>query len=87
MQKYEILYLPTQINIEPRKYFDLIDSDVQIIIQRGKNKSYKLVPVLETETLMTETEFYAKIDKSIKQAENGQVTRIAKEDFKKFLGL
>jgi antitoxin YefM len=70
-----------------KRYFDLIDSDEQIIIQRGKNKSYRLIPVLEKETLMTEPEFYAKIDKSIEQVKNGQVTRIAKEDFKKFLGL
>lgn len=70
-----------------KKYFDLIDADGQIIVQRGKNKSYKLVPVLEDDTLMTETEFYAKIDKSIEQVKNGQVTRIAKEDLKSFLGL
>ncbi|ENA1802960.1 prevent-host-death protein [Flavobacterium psychrophilum] len=70
-----------------KKYFDLIDTNEQVIVQRGKNKSYKLVPVLEDDTLMTEAEFYAKIDKSIEQAKNGQVTRIAKEDLKDFLGL
>ncbi|ELY2018460.1 prevent-host-death protein [Flavobacterium psychrophilum] len=70
-----------------KKYFDLIDTNEQVIVQRGKNKSYKLVPVLEDDTLMTEAEFYAKIDKSIEQVKNGQVTRIAKEDLKSFLGL
>jgi PHD/YefM family antitoxin component YafN of YafNO toxin-antitoxin module len=70
-----------------KKYFDLIDKDEQIVVQRGKNKSYKLVPVLEKETLMTEAEFYARIDKGIQQFEEGKFTRIAKEDFKTFLGL
>ena len=71
-----------------KKYFDLIDGNEQIIVQRGKNKSYKLVPVGEDETLMTETEFYSKIEKSIKQAKNGKVTRFdGLEGFKKFLEL
>ncbi|ROO15061.1 prevent-host-death protein, partial [Flavobacterium psychrophilum] len=34
-----------------KKYFDLIDTNEQVIVQRGKNKSYKLVPVLEDDTL------------------------------------
>jgi PHD/YefM family antitoxin component YafN of YafNO toxin-antitoxin module len=71
-----------------KRYFDLIDSDGQIIIQRGKNKSYRLIPVLEKETLMTEADFYAKIDKSIQQAKEGKVTRFENLDaFKEFLGL
>jgi hypothetical protein len=44
-----------------KKYFDLIDDNEQVIVQRGKNKSYKLVPIMQDESLMTETEFYAKL--------------------------
>jgi antitoxin YefM len=71
-----------------KKYFDLIDSNEQVIVQRGKNKSYKLVPIKEDETLMTESEFYAKIDVSIKQAQEGNVQEIKNvQDFKTLLGL
>jgi len=35
---------------------------------------------------MTEDEFYAKIDKSIAQAEQGQARIISKEEQKKYLG-
>jgi len=70
-----------------KKYFDLIDNDEQIIVQRGKNKSYKLVPVVQNDTLMTEEEFYAKIDKGIQQAKEGKVVRVSKEELKSFLGL
>ena len=71
-----------------KKYFDLIDSNEQVIVQRGKNQSYKLVPIVREETLLTEAEFYAKIEKSIKQAENGNVTRFdGLDSFKNFLGL
>jgi len=71
-----------------KKYFDLIDANEQVIIQRGKNNSYKLVPIIEDETLMTDGEFYAKIDLSIKQAQEGNIEEIKNvQDFKMLLGL
>jgi antitoxin YefM len=71
-----------------KKYFDLIDSNEQVIVQRGKNKSYKLVPIKEDEALMTEEEFFTKIDLSIKQAKEGNVKAIKNvQDFKTLLGL
>ena len=71
-----------------KKYFDLIDDNEQVIVQRGKNKSYKLVPIMEDESLMTEAEFYAKIDRSLKQAQEGNVQEIKNiQDFKSLLGL
>ncbi|MFV8354284.1 prevent-host-death protein [Flavobacterium sp. XS2P14] len=71
-----------------KKYFDLIDDNEQVIVQRGKNKSYKLVPIMQDESLMTETEFYAKIDRALKQAEEGKVLEIkSAQEFKSFLGL
>lgn len=71
-----------------KKYFDLIDDNEQVIVQRGKNKSYKLVPIMEGETLMTEAEFYAKIDLSVKQAQEGNVQEIKNvQDFKTLIGL
>lgn len=41
----------------------------------------------DDDTLMTEAEFYAKIDRSIKQAEEGNVKILTKEQQKEFLGL
>ena len=71
-----------------KKYFDLIDANEQVIVQRGKNKSYKLVPIMEEETLMTEGEFYTKINRSIKQAQEGNIEEIKNvQDFKMLLGL
>jgi antitoxin YefM len=71
-----------------KKYFDLIDANEQVIVQRGKNKSYKLIPIMEEETLMTEGEFYAKINRSIKQAQEGNVKEVKNaQDFKTLLGL
>ena len=71
-----------------KKYFDLADNNEQVIVQRGKSKSYKLVPIIEGETLMSEQEFLAKIDESIKQFKEGKVTRVdSLQDFEKLLDL
>ena len=43
-------------------YFDRVDKGEEIFIQRKKNKSYKIVPVTEDDTLMSKEEFFAKID-------------------------
>jgi len=39
------------------------------------------------DTLLTEEEFFAKIDHSIQQAEEGKVKTLTKEKQKEFLGL
>ncbi|SDY06019.1 prevent-host-death protein [Flavobacterium degerlachei] len=71
-----------------KKYFDLIDKNEQVIVQRGKNQSYKLVAVQREETLLTEAEFYAKINHSLKESQQGKITEIkSSEDFKTLLGL
>lgn len=86
--KFMIIISSREFRDHQKKYFDLIDKDEQIIVQRGKNKSYKLIPVVENETLMTEAEFYAKIDRSIKQSREGKTKRVdSLQDFEKLLGL
>lgn len=71
-----------------KKYFDLIDQNEQVIVQRGKNQSYKLIAVQREETLLTEAEFYAKINHALQESEQGKITEIkSSEDFKTLLGL
>lgn len=41
----------------------------------------------EEETLLSENEFIAKIDKSILQADSGKTKKLTKDQQKKFLGL
>jgi hypothetical protein len=61
----------------PRSYFDKIDSGVDILIQRGKSRSYKIVPVgkvegEEDDSLMTKEAFFAKIERAKAQYERGE---------------
>lgn len=70
-----------------KKYFDSVDNGEQVIVQRGKNRSYRLIPVASKDVCMTEEEFYEKIDRSIRQAKEGKVLRIStNDDLKKCLG-
>lgn len=39
------------------------------------------------DSLLTEDEFYAKIDKSVEQAEKGQIKKLSKNKQKELLGL
>ncbi|MDR1370053.1 MAG: prevent-host-death protein [Dysgonamonadaceae bacterium] len=67
-------------------YFNKIDEGVEILIQRGKNRSYKIIPIPNDGTLMSEEEFFAKIDRSVQQAKEGKVTKIkSAEELRKFL--
>jgi len=48
-----------------KKYFDLLDSNVQIVVQHGKDKAYLLTPLFDADSLSTNPELLERI----KQAE------------------
>lgn len=69
-------------------YLDKVDSGEQVVIHRKKNKSYKLVPLTKENPLMTEDEFFAKIDHALQQAKDGKTKRISDPiEIEKLLGL
>jgi antitoxin YefM len=71
-----------------KKYFDLVDHDEQVIIQRGKDKSYILSPLTEIDRMSTNPELIAKVLKAEKEIAKGNVINLSsKEDIKEFLGL
>ena len=59
-----------------KSYLDKIDSGMEVLIQRGKRKSYKIVPVSDDDTLMSKEDFFAKIDRSLQEAKEGKVTTV-----------
>jgi antitoxin (DNA-binding transcriptional repressor) of toxin-antitoxin stability system len=68
-----------------KSYLDQVDAGAEILIRRGKTRSYKVVPVTEDDTLMSKEEYFAKIDRSLKQAEKGKVIAIrSAEEMKAF---
>ncbi len=51
-------------------YFDRIDKGEQIIVQRGKDKSYKLMPIGDNDVLLTEQSL-KKLFTSLEEIKNG----------------
>jgi antitoxin YefM len=71
-----------------KKYFDLVDQNEQVIVQRGKRKSYMLSPLSEIDRMSTNPELIAKIKKAEEEIAAGNVVTInSSEDIKTFLGL
>lgn len=70
-----------------KMYFDLVDKDEQVIVQRGKNKAYTLTPITDTDRYFSDPEIIKQIKHSMKQAEQGKVTRVEKKDISSLLGL
>ncbi len=70
-----------------KKYFDLIDQKEQIIVQRGKNKSYVLIPIDEKVKYIVEQEITDRLDHSIGEAKRGELTSVKREDIANLLGL
>lgn len=72
-----------------KKYFELVDQNEQVVVQRAKNKAYALVPIRESDRYFSDPSVIAHLNESLTQADNQQfVTSLeSKEDIKKYLGL
>ena len=55
-----------------RSYLDRIDNGIDILIQRGRNKSYKVSQITHDDTLLSKEDFFAKLDKAIKNIKEGK---------------
>lgn len=54
------------------KYFDMVKKGIDVIIKSRDRGSFKIIPIKKDDSLMSEEEFFAKLDKSMKQIENGE---------------
>ena len=61
-----------------KSYLDKVDNGTELIIQRSKNRSYKVIPVEEDDTLMTKEEFFARVEAARK--ETGGIVLKTEED-------
>jgi prevent-host-death family protein len=69
------------------EYFEKVDKGAQIIVQRGKNKAYKLVSINEDD-LFFNTEMLEKLKSSLSEIKKGQVKNISTaSEIKDLLGL
>jgi antitoxin (DNA-binding transcriptional repressor) of toxin-antitoxin stability system len=67
-------------------YLNKVDDGIEILIQRRKNKSYKIVAVANDDTLINKEEFFAKIDRALEEVRQGKATKIkSKKELTSFL--
>ncbi len=59
-----------------KKYFDLVDSDEQVIVQRGKTKAYILTSISETDRLSRDKELIQMVAEAEKEYAEGKSVRI-----------
>ncbi len=70
-----------------KMYFERADQGEQIIVQRGKDRSYALTPIGEDD-LYFNTEMVKRIKESIGQVEAGKTTKVTTpEQINDLLGL
>ena len=63
-----------------KSYLDKIDAGIEILIQRGKTKSYKIVPVTDDDTLMSKEAFFAKLDRAEQSIKEGKGKTVHSQD-------
>jgi antitoxin (DNA-binding transcriptional repressor) of toxin-antitoxin stability system len=69
-----------------KNYLDRIDAGAQVFIQRGKDRRYAVSAVKKDDALMTEEEFFAKIDRAKEQVRQGKCTTVrSKEELLEYL--
>lgn len=70
-----------------KSYLDKIDQGLEVLIQRGKNKTYKIVPVNEDDTVISKEEFYSIIEEGFQDIEQGKTRRYTLDEIRKKMGL
>jgi K+/H+ antiporter YhaU regulatory subunit KhtT len=62
-----------------KDFFDLADRGEKVIIRRGKKQAYLLTPV-DDEDINFTSEMLDKINRSIKQVQEGMITKVETEE-------
>ena len=70
-----------------KSYLDKVDTGTEILIQRRKNKSYKIVPITEDDTLMSKEEYFAKFERGLLSIKEGKGKKMTIEQVNELLGI
>jgi PHD/YefM family antitoxin component YafN of YafNO toxin-antitoxin module len=70
-----------------RNYLDQIDSGTEILIQRRKNKAYKIVSVTDDDTLMSKEQLDAIIERGLQDIKEGKTKRYTLEELRIKMGI
>jgi hypothetical protein len=68
-----------QFRNKQKDFFDLADKGEKVLIRRGKKQAYLLTPVDDEDIYFTPA-MLDKIDESIRQVQEGKVTKVETEE-------
>ncbi len=63
-----------------KMYLDLVDQNEQVIVQRGKNKAYRLTAISDLDRFAEEPIIKNRLAQSISQADSRDITSLKRED-------
>ncbi len=63
-----------------KMYLDLVDQNEQVIVQRGKNKAYRLTAISDLDRFVEEPIIKNRLAQSISQADSRGITSLKRED-------
>jgi len=70
-----------------RSYLDKVDTGTEILIQRRKNKSYKIVPIIEDDTLMSKEDYFLRLERGFQSIKEGKGREYTLEEIDELFGL
>ena len=70
-----------------KSYLDKVDEGVEILIQRAKEKAYKIIPVTKDDTLMSKEEYYSVLDRGLQSMKEGRGKEYTLEELRIKMGL
>ena len=71
----------------PAQYFDLVDNRKNVVIQRDKNKSYKIMPITKDDTFMSKEEYYSMLDRGLQSIKEGKGKEYTLDELRTKMGL
>jgi len=70
-----------------RSYLDKVDTGTEILIQRRKNKSYKIVPIIKDDTLMSKEDYFLRLERGFQSIKEGKGKEYTLEEIDELFGL
>ena len=70
-----------------KSYLDKVDTGTEILIQRKKNRSYRIVPVTKDDTLMSKEEYFAMLDRGLQSIKEGKGKEYTLEELRIKMGI
>jgi len=70
-----------------KSYLDKVDTGTEILIQRKRNRSYRIVPVTKDDTLMSKEEYFAMLDRGLQSIKEGKGKEYTLEELRIKMGI